>query len=152
MGFRRFVRDVITGQGRRINVALLRKRFRWTGFIRKESMSRTWVNFKPEEIEGLDNELVAKLDWARSRSGVEFFITSGKRTPEHNKAVGGVDKSSHVKGLAVDLRVPNSQARYKMIQSLLLAGFRRVGVYPAHLHADIDPELPQDVIWLGESH
>lgn len=116
-------------------------------------MSRKWVHFTPDEVEGLDCELVAKLDWARSRAAVPFVITSGKRTPDHNKAVGGVDNSSHVKGLAVDLRVPNSEARFKMVNALLLAGFKRIGMYSSHLHCDIDEDLPKEVMWFGgESH
>lgn len=108
--------------------------------------------FKPEEIEGLDPELVAKLDWARGRSGVPFVITSGKRSPEENERVMGVDASAHIKGLAVDLRCDNSPDRYKMVQALILAGFRRIGVYNAHLHCDLDTDLPQDVMWQGISH
>jgi zinc D-Ala-D-Ala carboxypeptidase len=108
--------------------------------------------FKDAEIEGLDAELVAMLDWARGRSGVPFVITSGKRTPEQNERAMGVDASAHIKGLAVDLRCDNSPDRYKMVQALLLAGFKRIGVYNAHVHVDRDPDLPQEVCWIGVSH
>lgn len=108
--------------------------------------------FKPEEIEGLDAELVAKLDWARGRSGVPFIITSGKRSPEENERVMGVDASAHMKGLAVDLRCSDSQARYKMLNALFLSGFKRLGVYDKHIHADLDSSLPQEVVWVGLSH
>lgn len=121
-----------------------------TGYLKPMPPKPTF--FKPEEIEGLDLELVAKLDWARGRSGIPFIITSGKRTPEENERAMGVDASAHIKGLAVDLRCNNSQDRYKMVQALLLAGFKRLGVYNAHIHADSDPDLPQDVCWIGVSH
>lgn len=108
--------------------------------------------FQISEIEGLDTELVAKLDWARGRAQVPFIITSGKRTPEQNEQVMGVDASAHIKGLAVDLRCSNSQDRYKMLNALLLAGFKRVGIYSAHIHVDLDTSLPQEVSWIGVSH
>lgn len=108
--------------------------------------------FKDEEIQGLDPELVAKLDWARARSGVPFIITSGKRSPEDNKRVSGVDDSAHMRGLAVDLRCASSEDRYRMLQALFLVGFRRIGLYDKHLHVDLDPNLPQDVTWVGLSH
>lgn len=120
----------------------------WTGY----KMPPKPTYFKPEEIEGLDAELVAKLDWARGRSGVPFIITSGRRTPEDNERVMGVDASAHIKGLAVDLRCSDSTARYKMLQALLLVGFKRLGVYDKHLHCDLDPDLPQEVVWIGVSH
>lgn len=108
--------------------------------------------FTQAEIEGLDTELVAKLDWARGRSGIPFIITSGRRTPEENERAMGVDASAHIKGLAVDLRCSDSESRYKMLNALFLAGFKRLGVYDKHIHADLDPGLPQDVCWVGVSH
>lgn len=109
--------------------------------------------FKATEIEGLDTELVAKLDWARSRAGIPFVITSGKRTQEENEQVAGVDASAHLKGFGVDLRCRNSQDRFKMIQALLLVGFNRIGIYEkdGHIHADIDKSLPQNVMWVEGS-
>lgn len=115
-------------------------------------MGRTWAHFKQEEVEGLDTELVAKLDWARGRAGVPFVITSGFRQADSNQQAGGVKDSAHLRGLAVDLSIADSAARFKIVSSLLLAGFKRVGVYDKHCHVDIDPTLPQSVMWIGESH
>lgn len=123
-------------------------RFPQTGF----KMPPKYNYFKPEEVIGLDCELVAKLDWARGRAGVPFVITSGKRTVEENTKAGGVSESAHMKGLAVDLRCADSNARYCMVQALVLVGFKRIGLYTKHLHCDLDPTLPQEVIWMGESH
>lgn len=112
----------------------------------------TWRYFKPEEVDGLDAELVSKLDTARHVAGIPFIITSGKRTPEENERAMGVDGSAHVKGLAVDIRCFDSEGRYKMVSGLLQAGFKRIGIYNLHCHADISEELPTPRIWIGESH
>lgn len=108
--------------------------------------------FKDEEIEGLDQELVAMLDWSRGRAGVPFQITCGVRNELQNTKIGGVENSSHLRGLAVDLACSDPNDRFKMMQALLLAGFRRIGLYDKHIHADRDKTLPQDVIWIGLSH
>jgi hypothetical protein len=108
--------------------------------------------FCDDEIKGLDSELVSKLDWARGRAGIPFVITAGLRTADHNDAVGGVKDSSHLRGLAVDLRLEDGVHRFKMVNALLLVGFKRIGVYDKHVHVDIDPTLPQEVMWVGVSH
>jgi zinc D-Ala-D-Ala carboxypeptidase len=118
----------------------------------------TWRWFNLEEdplIIGLDNELLAMLDMARDKAGVPFLITSGKRTVEDNKGLtGAVGDSAHLTGLAVDLSVENDNRLCLMIVGLVIAGFRRIGIYhdkdmtPRHLHIDIDKTKPQNVIFL----
>ena len=41
----------------------------------------------------------------RHHFGVPVTITSGYRTPEHNKKVGGAKKSTHMVGIAADIVV-----------------------------------------------
>ncbi len=98
--------------------------------------------FTLREVEGLRPELVDRLDWAREKAGVPFVITSGFRPG---------DPRAHGRGWAVDLRCWYSRPRFKILGALLEAGFRRVGVYDKHIHADLDPDLPQEVIWMGVS-
>lgn len=111
-----------------------------------------WRHFQNSEVVGLDLELVAKLDMAREQAGVPFEITSGVRTTDQNLEAQGVTHSSHLAGLAVDLRCNNSLDRYHMVKALLDVGFKRLGIYDFHLHADLDPNLPSEVIWTGVSH
>ena len=106
-----------------------------------------WTYFKDAEVVGLDTELVAMLDRARHIAEVPFIITSGKRTIEENQAAGGVLDSSHLKGLAVDLRCQDSTRRWAMLDALFKVGFKRLGIYPAHLHVDLDPTKDSQVAW-----
>lgn len=93
--------------------------------------------FKPYEFEcncgcGLDSisyDLVSKLDLARELAGIYFKINRGISCAKHNKLVGGSATSSHLLGLAVDIKVVDSSARFKILSSLIRAGFTRLGVY-----------------------
>ena len=108
--------------------------------------------FSPDEVIGLHPHLVDMLDRARGLAKVPFRITSGLRTVEQNQQDGGVSDSSHLRGLAVDLACFDSGSRLRMVSALIMAGFKRIGVYTAHLHCDVDETLPQEVLWVGVSH
>lgn len=104
--------------------------------------------FTDEEVKGLDQELCAMLDWARGKAGVPFVITCGLRTPEQNASLPeSVSDSAHLTGHAVDLACNDSPTRYAILSGLLAAGFHRIGIYSAHIHADNSPTLPPNVIW-----
>jgi uncharacterized protein YcbK (DUF882 family) len=115
----------------------------------------TWNYFKPEEVQGLDPELVSKLDTARHAAGIPFSISSGLRSSSGNSILkGAVPDSAHLTGKAVDLRVGNNHDFFLMMKSLMDAGFNRIGVYlntdccdVIHLHVDIDADKPQETIW-----
>ena len=54
----------------------------------------------------MNYHLIAGLQFLRDRLGVALHINSGFRCPAHNKAVGGVVNSNHLKGLAADVACP----------------------------------------------
>ena len=89
-----------------------------------------------------------KLYIARAMAGIPFTITSGYRSRAHNKKVGGVPNSSHLKGVACDIVANNSKDRGIILVSLLNAGFTRIGISDNFIHVDIDNFKPQNVIWL----
>lgn len=98
--------------------------------------------FKDSEIVGLKPELVSMLDTARGIAGTSFVITSGYRTPEHNKKVGGVPNSSHLKGLAVDLACTDNLKRTKILLGLLTCGVPTfIEICKAHIHIDMDSSI-----------
>lgn len=121
--------------------------FMWTGY-KKEPM---YKHFSEQEVAGLDKELCAKLDMAREKAGVPFFITCGVRTAEQNALLpNSVSDSSHLTGHAVDLACSDSVTRFAMLSGLLQAGFNRIGIYSAHLHADNDTTKPANICWYIE--
>jgi zinc D-Ala-D-Ala carboxypeptidase len=96
----------------------------------------------------MDPELLQMLDNAREMAGVPFVITSSYRTLSYNAKIGGSIRSSHMKGMAVDIAAPNSEARYAIVGGLIKAGFRRIGIGGNFIHCDNDPSKDQEVVWL----
>ena len=101
--------------------------------------------FKIEEFEDTEGtgifmkkDFLEKIDRAREIADIPFIITSGYRTEETNKRVGGVPNSSHLKGLAADIKCNNSIERIKIVRALILAGFTRIGIAKSFIHCDTD--------------
>ena len=87
------------------------------------------------------------LNVARERAGIPFIVNSACRCDFHNKLVGGSPTSSHLKGVAVDIRVINSNHRLIIASALLYAGFKRIGIANGFIHADNDTRKTQEVLW-----
>lgn len=84
-------------------------------------------------------DFVSKLDSARSYACVPFRVNSGYRCSTHNQKVGGVPTSEHLRGEAVDISVPNSEVRYRVIYGLISAGFTSFIIYPTFIHVSYSP-------------
>lgn len=107
----------------------------------------------PDEIGSgskMNKTFLEKLDYARHNAGVPFVITSGYRTEERNKLVGGRVGSSHLKGLAADISYTGSRERFLIINSLLDVGINRIGIHKSFIHCDVDNLKDSKVIWLYE--
>jgi zinc D-Ala-D-Ala carboxypeptidase len=101
-----------------------------------------------KEIEqGMNVGFLTMLDSARELAGIPFVINSAFRTEEHNKKVGGKPNSSHLKGLAVDIKATNSRTRFLVLNALIAAGFNRIGIADTFIHVDFDLTKDKDVIW-----
>ena len=99
---------------------------------------------------GIDPLLHAMLNTAREHAGIPFVLTSAYRCPAHNKEVGGSTTSSHLKGFAVDISVPDSTTRFKVQEALFFAGFKRMEAGIDYIHVDIDPVKPSPVSSLNK--
>jgi len=95
----------------------------------------------------MEHTVLERLDIARDIYGYPMQITSGFRTVEHNKKVGGSSRSSHLLGYAIDIYCENSKKRFLMLEALLDAGFTRIGIADNFIHVDADPEKSDLVIW-----
>ena len=107
----------------------------------------------PGSIEpDMELEFIRRLQGARILAERPFVINSGFRCQTMNgrlvTAGSAVPDSAHLSGLAADISTPSSQARREILFPLVAMGFARIGVYPTHLHDDLDETKPQ-VVWLG---
>ena len=117
------------------------------------------THFKDEEFAckcchkgNIENRLREKLEAARILAGVPFIINSGFRCAKNQADLiaRGLSEptSSHPKGLAVDIKAEHSQQRWLIIDALLRAGFRRIGIAKTFVHVDIDDSKDQNLIWV----
>ena len=88
------------------------------------------------------------IDDARESAGIPFVVTSGSRCAERNRKEEGSPDSSHLDGLAVDIKASSGSARWKIINAMIKAGFTRIGVAGSFVHGDVDTEKPEEVIWI----
>ena len=103
-------------------------------------------HFKKEEFTckcgcGLNNinqTFVLMLDDSRGLANMPFKINSACRCESHNKKIGGVKDSAHVKGLAVDISARDDKSRFIIVSALLAMGFKRVLLYDTFIHVDMD--------------
>lgn len=93
----------------------------------------------------MDEKFLTILNRARAIAGIPFVIMSGYRCPKHEAEVEG--KGNHPKGTASDIRCDEGNERLRILNGLLTAGFKRIGIAKTFIHADITPGRP-DSIWL----
>ncbi len=106
-----------------------------------------------EFVNTLDcNRLDISLEFFRFVSMLEYFrrwygrpvnITSGFRTAAYNRKIGGVSNSLHLKGLAIDFRLPSDFKRYsKVRQNEFLTNVRNKWFQLCDLEG-----IPGSVLW-----
>jgi len=110
-----------------------------------------YEEFDSPDIQGsgqlMDEKMLSMLDEVREMYGKPISINSGYRTIRHNAKVGGKSKSSHLKGLAVDIACSTSRDRYNLLEALKSVGFNRIGIAKSFIHVDLDFDKTQNVIW-----
>ena len=99
------------------------------------------------EIENnMNKDFLFVLDEAREFAGIPFVINSAYRSPEHPLSIKN-PSSSHIKGLAVDIKATDSITRFKIVKALIEVGFTRIGIADTFIHVDLDLDKAQNVIW-----
>lgn len=93
----------------------------------------------------MDRTFLDMLNRARTISGIPYVIMSGYRCPRHDAEVDG--KGNHDKGTASDIECNTGLERLKILNGLLTAGFKRIGIGKTFIHADCTPGRPNS-IWL----
>ncbi len=86
----------------------------------------------------VDSELLEVLEELREVYGQPITINSGCRCEEHNKAVGGEQKSQHLLGTAADI-VVKGVSPFKIYQYLNSKYKSKygIGLYSTWVHIDV---------------
>ena len=112
---------------------------------------------KPKSGKNMDIKFLRFIDELRKRCKFPFIVTSGYRTPEHNKKVGGIENSAHLKGLAADIVMTDSKKRARFVYEAMnlcseLSLPFRVGLAGKSkgnfAHIDIDETKQHPKIWI----
>lgn len=100
---------------------------------------------------GISMALLLGLERLRLRIGRPINISSGYRCPDHNRAVGGVWNSQHVKGTAADIYVDGMGVRE--LANICKQIFDGVGTYvdAGFVHVDMREggSVPGYFTWEG---
>jgi len=129
----------------------LTKNFSLNEFLKSDTATRLNITeqFNPPQfvLDNIDN-LAQQLQIARDYFGEPMVFTSGYRCLKLNKAVGGVANSAHTTGSAVDIEFYSEAHAKKLIEALIKAGFKRIGLGWSFIHVDIDYTKPNPACWL----
>ena len=101
-------------------------------FEMKEFACKCCGQLPPSAEQNLQALVEHVLDPARERLGIPITVNSGYRCPAHNKAVGGVKNSQHLKGEAADITCADNKRLAEIIEQL--GNFDQLIVYPTFLH------------------
>lgn len=111
-------------------------------FSLSEFRSRDGAPMTPA-VEANIRRLAVQLQRVRDRLGAPMRITSGYRSPEHNRRVGGAPRSLHVRGLAADIASPaGAPVVHATIRRAIRSGAVRdggLGLYSSWVHYDLGP-------------
>lgn len=101
----------------------------------------------------IDQDFWNRMVQLEKEAGIRLTWVSGARCPMCNDRVDGVKKSAHIaseshKCKGSDVYCNDSRHRFLIVKHSVLLGFTRIGIAKTFIHLDIDPDLPQEVIWL----
>lgn len=99
----------------------LSKNFRLSEFACRDGSDTVFV----------DRDLITVLQAMRDHFGQPVRVSSGYRTPAHNRAVGGAEDSQHLYGRAADIQIDGvSVAEAAAFAETLLPDKGGIGRYP----------------------
>lgn len=115
--------------------------------------SRRWPNFHPYELDSRDWSLkintraMDALQRIRTAWGKPMRITSAYRSPAHNAAVGGVQRSQHLNGCALDIVIADADEGRSLEALAREFGATGIGRYPSSRFIHIDWREGRPAAW-----
>ena len=98
------------------------------------------------------SDIFEEIRWDAGNKPIK--VNSAYRTPNHNRKIGGAQKSQHMQGRALDLEPPKGMKIiefYKIIRKLARAipSIKGLGRYRTFVHFDIRP-TKRLIAWSGK--
>lgn len=101
-------------------------------FNEKEFACRCCGELPPFARENTEALVCQVLDPLRECFGRPIYVSSGYRCPRHNREVGGVTHSQHMKGEAADIRCADNRLLERLIENQ--GKYDQLIIYPTFLH------------------
>ena len=111
--------------------------------------------FKPEEFackceyedcvssqNFMNDDFLELLFKVRAQIDFPMVVNSAYRCEKHNRDVGGVARSNHVRGLACDVKMLNQYDRYDLVEQCISHGLSII-MYPTFLHIELRRGRPR---------
>lgn len=84
----------------------------------------------------IDPKLLSYLECLRAALGhIPIYVNSGYRCANHNKKVGGVNNSLHLKGQAADIRINGDIRELALVADKIFKN-NGMGIYKNFIHVD----------------
>jgi len=100
----------------------------------------------------MDAGFMLELGMLRHECQFPFIVTSGYRCKKRNEEVGGKPNSTHLKGYAVDIKLPSNTAdMHKLLKSATAMSFN-IGIYPESIHLDIRLDESKNYCWIKHDY
>lgn len=96
-------------------------------------------------LQDMDESFMERLQSARTIADVPFKLNSAYRSVDYELAHKRSGLSMHCKGRAVDIKCVDSGTRYRIVEALIAAGFRGIGIDNQFIHVD---DRVNHLIWL----
>lgn len=101
----------------------------------------------------MDPSFLDTMEHVRRNFGFPIIVSSGYRSPEHNKQVSKTgDSGPHTTGRAMDIAI-RGEAAYVLLKTVLACGMTGIGINQRgdarFLHIDNleKPDFPRPMIW-----
>lgn len=99
-------------------------------------------------LQNMKQSTMSKLDTAREIAGIPFVLNCAFRSSIWDKTKGRSGTGAHTLGQAVDIRCNSDKNRFRIVDALIKAGFKRIGIAKTFIHADDSEKHSQEVVWL----
>lgn len=101
-------------------------------FKEKEFVCKCCGELPPLQRGNIEALVDNVLDPVREQFGKPIYVSSGYRCPKHNREVGGVPNSQHMRGEAADIHCDDNAQLARII--VAQGRFDQLILYPTFLH------------------